>query len=61
MSESRAAKIFRLDGDQILEISEDWEFSGDEVEVLRDEDRLIIRPAQERQSEHEPVAGPRPS
>lgn len=61
MSEARAAKIFRLDGDQILEIPEDWEFSGDEVEVLKDEDRLIIRPAQERLSEHVPVAGPRPS
>lgn len=45
MSETRLVKLIRLDGDLVLEIPADWEFPDGDVEMWKEGDRLIIRPA----------------
>jgi len=39
--------LFRLNGDLILEIPEGWELPEGDVEMWKDGDALVIRPARQ--------------
>jgi virulence-associated protein VagC len=49
MHEVRHVKLFRLSGDLVVEIPEGWEFPEGDVEMWKDGDALVIRPARQEE------------
>ena len=60
MSEIRTVRLVRLGPDQIVEIPSDWEFPDGEVTIVKEGDRLIVAPKNDKAKGSIDAPAPRP-